>query len=45
MLEGLGSGGPCQAAAWLPVWWHARDRHARESIPPGGEGLGATLDR
>ena len=21
---GLSSGGPCQAAAWLPAWWHAQ---------------------
>ena len=23
-LIGLYCGGPCQVAAWLPVWWHAR---------------------
>ena len=35
-LPGVLGEGPCQAAAWLPVWWHARDRHCLGSDPLGG---------
>ena len=34
----------CQAVAWLPVWWHARERHCPGTDPLGG-GLGATLQQ
>ena len=45
----LSSVGPCQAAAWLPVCWHARDCHCLGPDPlwrgrGGGVGrLGATV--
>ena len=41
-LLGLSGIGPCQAAAWLPIWWHAwvcllrNGQHAWELIPFGG---------
>ena len=35
-LVGLCSVGPCQAVAWLPVWWHARERHCPGTDPLWG---------
>ena len=39
-LPGLLGVGPCQAAAWLPVWWHAWDRHCLGTDPLGGRRIG-----
>ena len=37
-LPGLSSVGPCQAAAWLPVWWHAGDHYCLGTDPLWGGG-------
>ena len=39
-LPGLLSVGPRQGVAWLPVWWHARDRHCLGTDPLGEGGGG-----